>query len=105
MWDAEREGRIADLLALMDPHVVCTPTTRPGRSIYIGQTGVVAMLDTMDRMLGRRRIVIDEILSQADATVLTRGRALSQDSPESRGVAFEMVCEVRDGLIIVIHSR
>jgi hypothetical protein len=35
-FTAVRDQRIKDLLALVDPEIVCKPLVRPGRSLYEG---------------------------------------------------------------------
>ena len=48
---AVRDQRIKDLLALVDPEIVCRPLVRPGRSLYEGHEGMVRFVSDPD---GRR---------------------------------------------------
>jgi ketosteroid isomerase-like protein len=105
MWEAECHGRFDDVLATMHPDVGCTPNTRPGLGLYFGHAGIRKMRDNMGRVLAGRQVVVDDISSRDDGSVLTRGHVMSKDDPGVPAVAFEVVCAVRDGLIVRFDSR
>jgi ketosteroid isomerase-like protein len=105
MWEAEIDGRLDDVLATMHRDIGSTPTTRPGLDIYFGRAGVRKMRENTDRALGARELVIDDISLLGDGSVLTRGHVISRDNPDARARPFEVVCRVRDGLIVRFDSR
>lgn len=50
------EGRIADVLALVDPQVVCMTGTRPALTRYDGHAGMVRLVDDLRAVYGRYRV-------------------------------------------------
>ena len=53
------DGRIADVLALVDPHVVCITATRPALTRYEGHAGMIRMVTDLRAVYGRYRVNVD----------------------------------------------
>src|SRR5436190_23067654 len=59
------DGRVEDVLALVDPQVVWRPVTRPGLSRYEGHPGMVRMVADLRAAYGRYRAEIERIASDS----------------------------------------
>ena len=56
MLAAVAEGRVSDVLALVDRQVVWLPVTRPALSVYLGHAGVARMVADQGVAYGRYRL-------------------------------------------------
>jgi hypothetical protein len=56
---AVAEGRVAEVLAMVDPRVVWVPVTRPARSVYHGHAGTAQMVADLRAVHGRYRVQVE----------------------------------------------
>lgn len=61
------EGRVADVVALCDPGVVCMPVARPALSVYAGHAGMAALTADLHAVWGRYRVKVEEAVAVAGA--------------------------------------
>ena len=54
------EGRVADVLALTDPKVVCVPVTRPALSMYEEHAGMAELVGDLRTAWGRYRVKVED---------------------------------------------
>jgi ketosteroid isomerase-like protein len=106
MWRAYAEGRVEDMLASIHPSVVWKPLTRPGRSVYVGHSGTLAMMADTARTRGRFRLEWEEPVTMADGRVMCPGRVIQiTDHGEMPGARIEPVLTLVDGLVIGLDSE
>jgi hypothetical protein len=103
---AVRDQRINDMLALVDPKVICEPLVRPGRSVYEGHGGMARFVSDMHIAFGRYQYEIDEITEREGAKLAVRARML----PESKSkpmppTSVLIVFTFRDGLITFVEGE
>ena len=60
MLAAIAEGRVLDLLALVDRQVVCLPATRPALNVYVGHAGMARMVADLKAAYGRFRLDVTD---------------------------------------------
>jgi hypothetical protein len=72
LYEAIRDSRIEDVLALVDPDVTCKPLVRPGLSAYHGQDGMADLIRDMHAVHGRYQVEIAEITEQDGPEVTVR---------------------------------
>jgi hypothetical protein len=109
LYAAVRDGRVADVLALVDPAVACFPVVRPGHSVYEGHEGMARLVATMHAVHGDYQIEIDKITCQAGepaaaAQVTVEARILPGPGHRPAAVPVTTVYAVRGGLITLIES-
>jgi hypothetical protein len=92
-----------DVLDLMHARVTMTPRARPGLSLYSGHSGIRDMGERVDRSLGERSVVIDDISLCADGRVVCLGHCVAADVSGS-AFTFRVVCVVCDGLVVSLDS-
>ena len=61
LYEAIRDRKITDLLALVDPKVACFPVVRPGYSVYCGHDAMVKLIDYMHEVHGEYRLEIGKV--------------------------------------------
>ncbi len=103
---AVRDQRINDMLALVDPTVICEPLVRPGRSMYEGHDGMARFVSDMHTGFGRYQYEIGEITERDGAKLAVQARIL----PESTGTPMPptsvlIVFTLRDGLITFVEGE
>src|SRR5438046_9795070 len=64
LYAAIRGGRVGDVLALVDPQVVCRPLVRPGLSVYYGHDGMAQLVSAMHAAHGDYQVEIGEVTEQ-----------------------------------------
>jgi ketosteroid isomerase-like protein len=105
LWLAHREGRMADLLALVDPDVEWHPVSRPGLTVYRGHAGTLAMLADFRSSIGDYWVDVHEYVALPDGRVVARGTTMLRTAEgEVVGPPFETVCTMRDGRIVLLES-
>jgi len=103
-------GRIADVLALTDPAVVCSPVTRPGRSVYEGHEGMAVLVSDLREVWGRYRVKVEDAGGgvRADGAGGERVtlRLLVVETDRGDGAVEPVLTEftVRGGLVTRIES-
>jgi hypothetical protein len=81
---AVSDARIEDLLALVDPKVVCIPATRPGLTVYNGHAGMAKLVADLKAAYGPHRIEIEDITEESGARVTARTRVVQESSQGAR---------------------
>ena len=97
---AVRDERIEDMLALVDPEIICVPLVRPGLSVYEGHDGMARFVSDMHAAFGRYQIEIDKISERDGARLAVQARILPESghrpmTPTSILIVFTLC----DGLI------
>jgi ketosteroid isomerase-like protein len=106
MWCAHAEGRVEDMLASIHPNVMWKPLTRPGRSVYTGHSGTLALMADVARARGRFRMDWEKPVAMADGRVMCPGRVIQiTNHGETRGARIEPVLTLVDGLVIGLDSE
>ncbi len=108
------DGRIEDVLALVDPQVVWRAVTRPGLSHYQGHPGMVRMVADLRAAYGPFRAEVEDIASDADTVmparcevhVTVRVRAVRQtDLGEMPGPPIRALYTLRAGRVVLMESE
>ena len=110
LYAAIRDCHIEDMLAVLDPEVVCFPLVRPGQAVYHGHNGMIKLVDYMHDLHGDYQFEVDDIterdLPKGKVKVTAQARILPEPG---RGLASEVpvttVYTVQDGLITWIDSN
>lgn len=100
LWQAHREGRVDDLLQLLDTDVVWCPLSQLSQPAYRGHDDVRAMLDEIRAATGLHWIDLDEVVEPEPDLVRATGRVVTPDvgeGPVTLEVAF--VFALHDGLV------
>ncbi len=106
MLEAQRDGRMDDVVAHMDPDVEWRPLTRPGRALYRGHDGIREMHDIDDQFLGPRYMTVEGVTLADDGTVTGHGQLVQRgDDGEPSAVHYEAQCVLEDGLIVSVETR
>jgi SnoaL-like domain len=110
LYAALRDGRIEDMLALLDPKVVCMPLVRPGLSVYYGHAAMIALVDDMHKRHGDYQVKVDRITQEDGPRGAVKVTAQTRLLPEpGAGRPFEVPvtneCTVRGGLVTWIQSK
>jgi SnoaL-like protein len=110
LYAALRDGRVADVLALLDPKVVCMPLVRPGLSVYYGHAAMIALVGDLHNRHGDYQVKVDQITQEdgprGTVKVTAQARLLPEPGdgrPSEVPVTNE--CTVRDGLVTWIQSK
>jgi ketosteroid isomerase-like protein len=111
MLTALADGRVEDVVALVDPQVVWVPSIRPGRTLYEGRAGVAQFVADLHAAFGRFRVVVHDITQGGDGvnagetevTALIGGfRQIGGGELTLPGLTI--LFTVRDGLITFMES-
>lgn len=107
LWLAHREGRIDDLLQLVDPNVRWQPVARPGRSLYEGHDGVRVMVDDMKAAAGGAyRFELEAVDEVADDVVRVLALVVASDSDgDPVELPLELVITLRNGLVLDVVTQ
>jgi hypothetical protein len=103
LYEAIRDSRIADVLALVDPDVVCQPLVRPGLATYYGPDGMAALIRDMHAVHGLYQVEIAEITEQ-DGSQVTIGAVIVPEPGHGQPLRVTSVYAFRGGLIASIES-
>jgi ketosteroid isomerase-like protein len=102
---AVSDGRIEDLLALVDPGVRCIPATRPGRTVYEGHAGMARLVADLSAAYGPHRIEVEEITVESGTQVTARTRVLQEsDHGDLLLRRITSVYTLRAGLVTSIEG-
>jgi hypothetical protein len=105
LYAAVRDNRIDDVLALVDPQIVCQPVVRPGLTVYHGHDGMVRLVHDMHAAHGRYQVRTDSITEQAEAKVTVQARIFANAGSDQAPIPVTSVFTLQDGLIITIESE
>jgi hypothetical protein len=102
-YEALRDSRIEDMLALTDPTVVCQPLVRPGLTMYSGHDGMVRLDHDMHAAHGRYQLEFAKITEQ-DGKQMTVEAVILPKAGLGEPLPVTTVHIVRDGLITWVES-
>jgi hypothetical protein len=103
---AIRDQRTSDLLALVDPQIICMPVTRPGRTVYEGHAGMLRFIKDLHAVFGDYEYEIDKITELDEAKVAVQARMLLESGRPSMGpLSISVVFTLRNGLITLADSE
>jgi SnoaL-like domain len=102
LYTAIRDGRMADVLALVDPEVICMPLVRPGLAQYEGHDGMTRLVGDLHAAYGRYRIAIVE--AAEDGPRVTVRATLTPEPGRGEPVPVTTAYTLRHGLIFTIES-
>jgi SnoaL-like protein len=103
LYEAIRDNRIKDMLALVHPDVTCRPLVRPGLTVYHGHDGIVRLASDMHATHGHYQIKITRITEQPGPQLTVQAWIIPEPG---RGTQLPVtsVYTLRDGLITTIES-
>lgn len=102
LFEAFNEGRAADTLGMLSPHVIFEPMLRPGLSVYHGHDGARLLHDELRLAPGGGRAHFDEFIELPDGRVQVHGHQVLPDG--SVGPKESPTVSVRDGLVTHIQG-
>jgi hypothetical protein len=108
---AVSEGRVGEVLELVDPEVVWKPVTRPGRTVYFGHEGMAQVAADLRGVYGPFGLAVEDTGEGCEAAgsvhVTLRVRVVRQDAGggESWGRPVLADFTVREGRVTVMESR
>jgi SnoaL-like domain len=103
LYEAMRDSRLADVLALVDLDVVCEPLVRPGLAAYYGYDGMAGLVRDMHAVHGRYRVEIAEITEQEGPRVTVRA-VIVPEPGHGQPMSVTSVYAFRSSLIASIES-
>lgn len=103
-YAALRDRRVDDILALVDPEVVCHPLVRPGLSVYHGYEGMIRLSEDMHAVHGQYDFAADRI-TEDGPTVTVHARILPEPAIGQDALSVTTEYTLRDGLILTIESE
>jgi hypothetical protein len=103
LYEAIRDSRIADVLALVDPDVACEPLTRPGLTAYYGHDGMAGLVRDIHAVYGRYQVEIAEITEQDGPRVTVRA-VIVPEPGHGQPLPVTSVFAFRGSLIASIES-
>jgi len=104
-YEAVRDGRVGDLLALVDPQVVFYPVFRPGLAAYHGHDDMACLVSDMHLAHGDYTVEFGDITVQHAALVTANVTVVAGPGRDQPPVAVESVFAFRDGLISRMESH
>jgi hypothetical protein len=109
MYAALRDNRVSDMLALLDPEIVCYPLVRPGQSAYYGHEAMAKLAGYMHDQHGNYTVEIARITEQAapkgNVKVTAEVTIVPEHGLGKDPVPVTSVYTVHDGLINWIVSK
>ena len=110
LYAALRDRRIEDMLALVDPEVVCLPLVRPGQSVYYGHAAMAKLVEYMHTVHGEYRVQIGAVTEErarAGRTKVTVEASIYPEPGPGRPVVMRVtsVYTVEHGRITWIESK
>lgn len=103
LYEALRDGRIEDVLAVTDPQVTCQPLVRPGLTFYHGHQGMTSLARDLHTVHGNYQVAIDRITEDGSKITVQARIMHKPGGPQPLRVTSEYT--LRDGLIYSIESR
>lgn len=103
LYAAMRDSRLDDVLALVDPEVICMPLVRPGLAEYEGHAGMARLVRDLHAVHGRYEIVIVQATEEDGPEVTVHATLVPEPG---RGAPFPVTSSYRfrRGLISSIES-
>jgi hypothetical protein len=101
---AIRDSRIADVLSLVDPEVVCAPMFRPGLTEYEGHAGMTRLVTDLHAVHGNYQITIIEAAEDGAEHVTAQVRLVPEPG-RGQPVSVTTSYTFRHGLISAIESQ
>ena len=106
LFAAHNEGRIDDVLSLVDTGAIWEPATRPARSFYLGRDGTLGLLTDLRAAYGEHRIECHEVHQLDDGQLEVVGELIrSAPDADPRVVAFTTLVTIRDGRVAKLMSQ
>ena len=109
MYAALRDNRINDMLALLDPEIVCYPLVRPGQSAYYGHAAMAKLAGYMHDQHGDYDVEIAKITEQdvpkGSVKVTVEATIVPEHGLGKDPVPVTSVYTVCDGLISWVVSK
>jgi SnoaL-like domain len=103
---AVRDRRIKDMLALVDPEIICEPLVRPGRTVYQRHDGMVLFVTDMHTVFGCYQFEIDKITERDGAKVAVQARMLPESGHSPMpAMPIVILFTLRDGLITAVEGE
>jgi acetamidase/formamidase len=102
---AIRDGRVDDLLELVDPGVVCYPVFRPGRAAYHGREGMACLVGDMHSAHGDYEVDFGDVTVQYGAVVTVQATIVAGPGRDRPPLAVRTVFVFRGGRISRIESH
>jgi hypothetical protein len=104
LYEALRDSRTKEMLALVDPAVICRPLVRPGITQYFGYSGMILLDRDMHAAHGRYQIEIGTITVQDGPQVTVEAVIVPGPGCTHPPVSVTSVYTLRGGLITWIES-
>jgi hypothetical protein len=104
LYETLRDSRIEDMLALVDPEVICKPLVRPGLSVYYRRDGMIRLCCDLHTAYGQYQIEINEITEQDGPQVTVQARILPEPARKQPPRSVRSVYTFRHNLIASIES-
>ncbi len=105
MIAAVSDGRIEDLLALVDPEVRCIPVSRPALTVYEGHAGMARLVADLSAAYGPHRIEVEDITVESDTQVTAQTRVVQEsDHGDLLLRRIKSVYTLRAGLVTSIEG-
>lgn len=100
LFEAHNEGRVDDLLRLVDPGAVWETATRPGRDFYLGKDGALGLFSDIRAAYGEHRIECQDLEDLGAGQVRVTGTVVRAEGADPAVVAFTTLVTVRDGRVV-----
>ena len=103
---AVRDQRIKDMLALVDPEIICVPLVRPGLSVYEGHDGMARFVSDMHTAFGRYKFQIDKITEREGEKLAVQVRIQPESGRKPIApTSILIVFTIHDGLITLAEGE
>lgn len=102
---AIRDSRVADLLAVVRPDVICEPLLRPGQTLYVGHEDMVRFTADLHAVFGRYQIEIDTITEHPGPQVILHATIVPEPARRLGLLPLTITFTFRDGLIMTIDGE
>jgi len=103
LYEAMRERRIEDMLALVHPDVTCQPVVRPGLTTYAGHDGIARLALDMHATHGHYQVTITSITEQPGPQVTVQAWIVPEPG-RGQQLPVRSVYTLRESLITTIES-
>ncbi len=105
LYETLRDSRTEEMLALVDPQVICLPLVWAGLGVYEGHDGMLRLDHDMHAAHGNYQITIDKItVRNGGSTVTVQAVILAEPGRRQPPLPVKSVYTLRDGLITFIES-
>jgi hypothetical protein len=105
LYETLRDSRTEEMLALVDPQVICLPLVWAGLGVYEGHDGMVRLDHDMHAAHGKYQVKIDKItVWNGGSTVTVQAAILAEPGRGQPSLPVKSVYTLHDGLITFIES-